>query len=300
MKIAIKKYKMAFAVPLTLSLGILLLISSCSFNYKYFHSKEITKAARKDTVLQVDDMVFVPGGWFLMGSPKRSDEKPQHRVYVNSFYMDKTEVTVADYRRFCSATRRRMPVQPEWSSDDHPVVNVSWKNALAYARWMGKRLPTEAEWEYAARAKSSGYAYQLRSDSYLGQSFGNIADESILRVKGRFPIKSRYDDGYIYSAPVASFAPNPFGIYDMEGNVLEWCMDWYDRKYYASATATYNPQGPASGNYKVIRGASWNRSGSYLRTTYRTWYNPACTFKFLGFRCVQDYNPPQNHLASND
>ncbi len=269
-----------------------LFISSCAWHgvsIKFPQSQQKTSVV--ETLPHEEGMVFIPGGWFQMGSPYKKDEQPVHRVYVDAFFMDKTEVTVAEYRYFCQATNRRMPPQPEWSDDDHPVVNVSWEDANAYAQWMGKRLPTEAEWEYAARAHATEpFGYSITSKTMYGHSFGNIADQSILTVKSRFPIKEGYDDGYAYTAPVGSFPGNYFGLQDMEGNVLEWCQDWYDERAYESEQ-NINPQGPPSGRYKVIRGASWNRSGQYLRATYRTWYVPSVTFNFLGFRCVKDYKP---------
>jgi len=273
-----------------------LIIPSCSFNYNFLKRQNTQTAAVQDTVEYFDDMVFISGGWFNMGSKRKADERPVHKVYVSSFYMDKTEVTVYDFRRFCQATRRTMPHQPEWSSDDHPVVNVTWSQAAAYAHWAGKRLPTESEWEYAAKSNNPGNRYTLKSNSYLVQSFGNIADESILSVKSRFPIKRQYDDGYVYSSPAGSYPSNANGLYDMEGNVLEWCNDWYDKEIYKSHD-THNPLGPIKGFYKVIRGGAWNRSGKYLRISYRSFYNPKCSFNFIGFRCVQDYNPPQNQLV---
>ncbi len=249
------------------------------------------------TLPHEEGMVFIPGGWFRMGSPYKADEQPVHRVYVDAFFMDKTEVTVAEFRRFCQDTRRRMPKQPVWNEDDHPVVNVSWHDAMAYARWAGKRLPTEAEWEYAARAGgSSSYEYAFAGQNMYTKNFGNIADESILSVKSRFPIRDGYDDGYVYTAPVGSYAPNPFGLLDMEGNVLEWCQDWYKEDSYAMSESE-NPQGPAKGYYKVIRGGAWNRSGKYLRVTYRTWYVPGCKFEFLGFRCAKSVSQPQPFLV---
>ncbi len=283
-------------IVITAILCSYLVIPSCSFSYKFLKKQKSTAAAVKDTVEYFEDMVFVSGSWFYMGSKRKTDEKPVHKVYVSSFYMDKTEVTVYDFSRFCQASRRTMPPQPEWSSDDHPVVNVTWDQAMAYARWVGKRLPTETEWEFAAKAKSNENNYLLNSDSYLVQSFGNIADESMLRVKTRFPIKKQYDDGYVYTSPAASFPPNALGLYDMEGNVLEWCQDWYDKEIYTSHE-THNPLGPAKGFYKVIRGGAWNRSGNYLRVSYRSWYNPKCSFNFIGFRCVQDYDPPHDQLV---
>ncbi len=263
-----------------------------------YHSilKKIKPASEKNSVQKqaaipkVMGMKFIPGGTFMMGSTAKKTEGPVHTVHVNSFYLDENEVTVYEYLRFSKATHRRMPKQPAWSDDDYPVVNVTWKDARDFAAWSRKRLPTEAEWEYAARSTNKGTRYAGDpKNSYFG-SFGNIADESMLRVKLRFPVKSRYDDGYIHSAPVGSFPANIFGVYDMEGNVLEWCADWYDQNYYNNSEKE-NPHGPAKGNYKIIRGASWNRSGDYLRSTYRSWYPKACNFDFLGFRCAKDYHP---------
>jgi len=249
--------------------------------------KEKTTVSAKQTAPEIEGMAFIPGGTFMMGSRYKKDEAPIHSVTVSGFYLDKTEVTVEAYRRFCQATRRHMPEQPEWSEDDHPVVNIDWKHARAYSKWVGKRLPSEAEWEYAARSTLPGVEYARNLNNRYGLSFGNIADESILQIKLRFPIKPQYDDGYIHSAPVASFPMNIFDVFDLEGNVLEWCADWYDATYYRTSPKL-NPKGPAKGSYKVIRGASWNRSGSYLRATYRSWYPLNCAFNFLGFRCAKN------------
>ncbi|MHB2153741.1 formylglycine-generating enzyme family protein [Calditrichota bacterium GD2] len=236
---------------------------------------------------EFDGMILIPGGWFMMGSNKKADEQPVHKVYVKSFYLDKYEVTVAEFKRFCIATGRQMPLQPFWNSDNHPVVNVNWYDAQAYAKWAGKRLPTEAEWEYVAKAGGNSLNYTLTAERSYITSLGNVADFSLRQKDYHRIVMNNYEDGFPYTSPVGYFPPNPFGIYDLEGNVLEWCADWYDPQYYAQSPAE-NPTGPAQGKYRVIRGGSWNRSGDYLRTTYRTWYPPECTFEFLGFRCAMD------------
>jgi len=276
----------------------LFLLISVSCNYKTFLSIRDSifsksSGTSEPSIPSIDGMVYIPSGYFNMGSTAKNTESPTHQVKIDSFYMDINEVTVYEYLRFCKATRRRMPKQPEWSDEDHPVVNITWKDAQAFAHWNGKRLPTEAEWEYAARSNQSGTKYAINPKNIYRGSYGNIADESILRIKLRFPIKERYDDGYIYSAPAGSFPPNVFGIFDLEGNVLEWCADWYNQDYYKNSEKI-NPKGPEKGNYKIIRGASWNRSGEYLRSTYRSWYPTACAFNFLGFRCAKDFTVQTN------
>ena len=239
---------------------------------------------------EMEGMSYIPGGSFLMGSNRKKNERPVHKVYIDGFYMDKTEVTVAEFRKFTEATKRKMPKQPEWNYDSHPVVNVNWNDANAYARWVGKRLPTEAEWEYVARGGETNYEYVYENSQQYGKNYENIADESMRRHSFHFPVVSGYDDGYVFTSPVGLFAPNKFNIHDLNGNVLEWCSDWYSDSY--NPDETKNPHGPQDGQYKVIRGASWNRSGSYMRAAYRTFYSAEVRFEFVGFRCAKDAEMP--------
>jgi formylglycine-generating enzyme required for sulfatase activity len=219
-----------------------------------------------------EGMAFVEGGWFNMG---RNDVLSQagHRVYVKSFFMDKHEVTVAEYRKFCTATGRAMPPEPIYaSSDNHPVVNVSWDDASAYARWAGKRLPTEAEWEYAARGGNKS-----RNFKYSG---GKTLDE----------IAWYHANANDQAHPVGEKQPNELGLYDMTGNVHEWCADWYDPDYYTKSPAE-NPKGPSSGATRVVRGGSFGGGGleyDPYEVSQRFDEKPTTKGENWGFRCVKD------------
>lgn len=276
-----------------LFLALLTALNSCNITSLFIKKDTNKKIAPKEFVMsypQIEGMAYIPAGWFRMGSKKKANEKPVRRVYIEGLYLDKTEVTYAEYKKFAKATKRKVPAQPSWNFDDHPVVNVAWEDANAYARWAGKRLPTEAEWEYVARGGSLNYQYVYQNSRQYGKNYENIADESMRRYKYHFPVVSGYDDGYVFTSPVGLFSPNKFGIHDLNGNVLEWCSDWYSEKN--PDAELINPVGPPAGDYKVIRGASWNRSGKYMRASYRTFYNLSVRFDFLGFRCAKDVERP--------
>jgi len=220
------------------------------------------------------EMVYVPAGEFLMGTPEKdgnaySDEKPQRRVYLDAFWIDKTEVTVAQYRRFCQATGRQMPEAPSWGwQDDHPIVNVTWDDATAYAAWAGKRLPTEAEWEKAARG-TDGRQYPWGNEWDTGRYANRVNSDSIQPV-GSYPSGA-----------------SPYGVLDMAGSVDEWCADWFDGSYYRSAPAR-SPTGPPSGGYRVLRGGSWdNDLPTYFRCAFRHSYFPGYRSSFNGIRCAR-------------
>ena len=226
-------------------------------------------------------MALIKGGWFMMGSEDgTAAEKPVHRVWVDDFYMDKTEVTVAQFKRFCDVTGRKIPEQPDWNKDTHPVVNVSWHDAVAYAKWAGKRLPTEAEWEYAAR--ECGKKVRFGNGK-------NIADPKEINFDGRKEYKESYSIAGEYrgkATPVGSFRPNSLGLYDMSGNVWEWCADWYDENYYKSSPFR-NPQGSSYGEYRVLRGGSWRDGPGDVRCTVRNGNSPASGDDSYGFRCAR-------------
>ena len=209
------------------------------------------------------ELVFIPGGTFQMGSNDGDDdEKPVHQVTVSGFWMYTKEVTVAKYRKFCQGTGRQMPVEPSWKwQDDHPVVNVTWDDAQAYCQWAGVRLSTEAEWEYAARGG--------RSFEY-GTATGEISEQLA-------------NCGSQCTKPVGSYRPNPFGLYDMAGNVWEWCQDWYGQ--YPNGSVS-DPQGPTTGGIRVARGGGWRIDPRGCRSAFRDRFTPSYCDFHLGFRPV--------------
>lgn len=309
-------------------------------------------------------MVWIPGGKFSMGSAdptsdkvsggreKMGDARPIHRVYVDGFWMDKTEVTNEQFEAFVKATgyktiaeiaptKEQFPNAPaeklvrgsvvftptpnpvplnnklhwwrylkdaDWrhpegplvtlkERENYPVVHVAYPDAVAYAKWAGKRLPTEAEWEFAARGGLTGALYpwgnQLKpGGKYMANTY-----------QGQFPVKDTGDDGFIGLAPVAQFPPNGYGLYDVAGNAWEWCSDWYRPDYYEQLAAQYkgmvrNPQGPDSPwdpsepkeKKRVQRGGSFLCTDQYC-TRYMTGTRgkgeESTGTNHLGFRCVQ-------------
>jgi formylglycine-generating enzyme required for sulfatase activity len=227
-----------------------------------------------------EDMVQIPEGWFLMGSPEGegdSDEHPQHKVWVDTFRIDKCEVTNAQYEKFMKATGYGAPRY--WNDDrlnkpNQPVVGVSWDDAVAYAKWAGKRLPTEAEWEKAARGGLVGKRYPWGDDiSHDNANFSGTGG------------RDRW--GYYQTSPVGSFPPNGYGLYDMAGNVWEWVTDWYDKDYYRNSPER-NPKGPNTGDRRVLRGGGWFDDTGDLRCADRYLDEPSNTYYLIGFRCAQD------------
>ncbi|MBM4121155.1 MAG: formylglycine-generating enzyme family protein [Nitrospira sp.] len=242
------------------------------------------------------------------------NESPRHRVALNAFYLDVYEVTNKLFDKFVKATGYQTTAETEgkakawvegeglqvvkganWRQPegdqtstvpnqmDHPVVSVSWKDAEAYCRWAGKRLPTEAEWEYAARAGTQTRSW-WGNGSPGARRVGNFADESARRLVGG--IIAGYDDGFTRTAPVGSFERNPWGLYDMMGNVGEWADDWYGGGY--ARVPERNPKGPQSGQFKVIRGGSWANGRLRIRSANRDWDTPTYRYDSIGFRCAQD------------
>jgi len=217
------------------------------------------------------EMVLIPAGSFQMGSNDGgSDEKPVHRVELDRFYMDKYEVSNGQYRIFIQATGHPEPEHwhdSRFNQPYQPVVGVSWNDATAYAKWVGKRLPTEAEWEYAARGGLVGKKYV----------WGNKEPTAGRANYGRKVGKT---------SVVGSYEANGYGLYDMAGNALEWCADWYGPDYYGKSAK--NPSGPGTGSYRVLRGGNWYYSTFYLRVADRDYHSPYSRANRYGFRCVQD------------
>jgi sulfatase modifying factor 1 len=229
----------------------------------------------REIVPIIPDVVTVQGGTFQMGSNSGDiDEKPVHSVTVSDYSMSKTEVTFEQYDAFCTLTGSDKPDDEGWGRGDRPVINVNWHDAVAFCEWMSKvtgktyRLPTEAEWEYAARGgnKSKGYIY----------SGGNDLDAV-----------GWYDDNYGRKThPVAQKQPNELGLYDMSGNVWEWCSDWYDKVYYSGSPQT-DPQGSNSGSSRVLRGGCWSFDlVSSCRVADRGRCDPDRRYGYYGFRLV--------------
>jgi formylglycine-generating enzyme required for sulfatase activity len=266
------------------------------------------------TPIERDGMMFIKGGTFLMGTNDGMNyEAPAHEVTVKSFWMDKSEITVAEFAKFIAVTGYKTEAEKfgwsgvfnlktgEWekvdgadwrhpdgpqskAAPDEPVCQVSWNDAVEYAKWAGKRLPTEAEWEYAARGGLAGKEYAWGDD--LRPNGKPVANW----WQGRFPDNNTSEDGFLGRAPVRSFAPNGFGLYDVTGNVWEWCADWYAEDYYLKA-ARENPTGPGGGTERVIRGGSWMCAENFCnnyRVAARSHATPDSGLNNLGFRLVRD------------
>jgi formylglycine-generating enzyme required for sulfatase activity len=222
------------------------------------------------------EMVLIPAGEFLMGSNADGDHAPAHRVRVDAFYLGIHEVTNGEYYDFCEATGHRLPefwgIEARRSGPEfphHPVVGVSWQDASDYAAWRGMRLPTEAEWEYAARGGLEGENFP--TGDTLSPADANFAGSQIGR-----PVE------------VGRYATNGFGLQDMSGNVFEWVADRYGADYYAESPQA-NPAGPETGRFRIIRGGGWH-SGPYCnRTYYRNALPPQWVDFAVGFRLAKDF-----------
>jgi formylglycine-generating enzyme required for sulfatase activity len=272
------------------------------------------------------DMVSIPGGWFDMGTTSGfAFEGPVHRVYVAPFRMDKHEVTVAEFNVFVSQTgyvtmaeqagrsyvfapksekwnevrgvNWRSPDSPgKWANPMEPVTQVSWNDAVAFAKWAGKRLPTEAEWEFAARGGNKNLIFPW------GNEFKPGGKPVANWWQGTFPTRNTLEDGYLMRAPVMQFPANGYGLYDTSGNVWEWCADYFSKNYY-SISQKENPTGPRSGTMHVVRGGSFLCSENYcvgFRVAARNEAMAERATNHVGFRCAASVNQRAEAIAAGD
>lgn len=264
-------------------------------------SSESAKPVERSTVVKEtnNNMSHIKGNWFDMGNNNsREDEKPVHRVWIDDFNIDKNEVTVAEFKTFVDDTGFLTDAENEgfswiwdgtkyhdktginWRYDEkgmirdeknlnYPVIHVSWNDANEYCKWAGKRLPTEAEWEFAAKGgmQSKGYKYSGHNNLFEVAWYKENSDGKIQQVGLKLP--------------------NELDLYDMSGNVWEWVQDWYDDKYYTKSPAR-NPKGPENGKSKVLRGASWCDDESLFIITLRNVAEPNFRNNYNGFRCVKE------------
>jgi len=233
--------------------------------------------------------VWIPAGSFKMGcvpgdSECDDDEKPRHLVTLSrGYWLGQTLVTVAAYKRFASATGRAMAAAPSfnanWSREDHPIVNVTWDGAVAYCEWSGGRLPTEAEWEHAARGGREGLKYPWGDT--LTHERANYGKEDFEGLPQCCGLASGRDQ-WVHTSPVGSFDANAYGLYDMVGNAWAWCSD----RGSTSAELLRDPSGASKDSSRVMRGGSWADGPRILRVSVRG--RNAGRAEYFGFRCAQD------------
>lgn len=251
--------------------------------------------------------VWIPPGAFTMGcsagdSECFDDEKPAHRVTLNKgFWLGQSEVTVGAYKRFSRETGKAMPEEPKlsstalnpgWGNEQMPIVNVSWDDAREYCGWAGGRLPTEAEWEYAARGGSAEARYGAVDDiAWYADNSGRSRIDSARIFKEE---QTKFVDRIVANGntmhEVGQKGPNAFNLFDMLGNVWEWTSDWYGERYYEGSPER-DPTGADSGEYRVLCGGSWVGDPRFVRVSSRRGYRPVVRYISNGFSCGREVAP---------
>jgi formylglycine-generating enzyme required for sulfatase activity len=221
--------------------------------------------------------MYIPAGEFMMGNQDGEvNEKPAHSVYLDAYWMDQTEVPFTQFQQFMRATN--YTATPCGGGDDLPVTCVSWYDAQAYCQWAGRRLPTEAEWEKAARGGLEGKRYPWGDEPPVCTPGAPNGAQDYLCEGDTVPVKT--------------FSANGYGLFDMVGNAWEWVADWYQADYYASSPSK-NPLGPESGEYRVLRGGGWGYNGvGNLLVAVRFYFKPVGNYDSFGFRCVVEALAP--------
>lgn len=299
--------------------GVDIGVHNVEIRYGRFKESKTVSVIKNETAVLAFDHLPIPiapnpqyfalikSGSFTMGSPvsepdRESDESPQRRVSIHSFWMGRYEITFSEYDAFCSATDREKPDDEGWGRGDRPVINISWIDALEYCNWRsyvdgltpvytidrlrniftcdwsanGYRLPTEAEWEFACR---SGTVTPFETGLQITTDQANFDGKCPYRASpvGVFREKT---------LPVGSFKPNQWGLYDLHGNVGEWCWDYWGTY---TGTSVTDPYGAKNGQYRVSRGGSWYSKGKEIRSASRYKSAPGNTFDYIGFRLVRPH-----------
>jgi formylglycine-generating enzyme required for sulfatase activity/regulator of sirC expression with transglutaminase-like and TPR domain len=258
-------------------------------------AKGIIFPTQKTSGEQEQDMALIPSGFFIMGSNKSlEDEGPEHRVYLDGYWIDKYEVSAKNFAEFLNAVDNEKgyyldnkfgtlvfdgKFHPRPGLENHPINNVTWNAAKQYCKWRKKRLPTEAEWEKAARGTSAQmfpWGNTPPSDT-LARYFQTWTEEKNHHVM--LPVQALTE------------GQSPYGLHHMAGNVKEWVDDWYDREYYKEQSEYANPRGPIGGEFKVVRGGSWRDLTGFIYSSFRNSGNPNSRMDDYGFRCAKNAAP---------
>jgi len=270
------------------------LLQSLTFKKAVFPVKTVTPTPPPEEIMAPENMALIPGGVFTMGANQNGlDEKPEHEVFVDPFFMDRHEVSAQEYAEFLNTVNNVKGYyldnkygtlffderfQPRPGLESLPINNVNWKGAVAYCQWKEKRLPTEAEWEKAARGTDKrilpwGDSRPTPERARFLQTWTDVIKHKVM-----------------VSVDALPEGKSPFGLHNMAGNVKEWVDDWFDREYYAESSEYSNPRGPIGGEFKVLRGGSWRDLGGFIYSSFRNNSSPGTRMDDYGFRCAKSVN----------